>query len=274
MYQRRAIQLCLAGELQMAIPSFRKLADKSAERPQHRSQIARQLTARLPDDKAIAVLQRLVQEFPNAHEYRCALAQLQMSQGYGLWLDEAKSDDAVVHFSAAITVLRELVARFPEETVYQADLAVAYKARGKASGSGYRERSMQDLTEAINICRKLIASSQDVPAHQFSWHPPHIVARALSWRALLLTEDGTLDEAIADCTEAIRSDPAYSEAYRHRADAYFKKGEVEKAVIDYREAIRINPKDAQAQNELSKLLEKAKVDQEPQSKEKSDPPNP
>jgi len=245
-FWRAAIELPLewlktTADLEAAIAKQRDFLDRSQDVALHRQRLA---------------------------ELQSALAQAYISRGYGLWLGEGPLDEALVCFSKAIPILRQLVADYPDDPRYQADLAVAYKARGKASGTDFRERSMQDLSEAIGICRKLVAASPDVSAQQFGWRPAHVLARALSWRTLLLTEAGKLDEAIADGTAAIASDPTISEAYRLRADAYSKKGDVEKAIADYREAIRVNPKDAQAQTELSKLLDKMKDKHESGSEQK------
>jgi tetratricopeptide (TPR) repeat protein/tRNA A-37 threonylcarbamoyl transferase component Bud32 len=202
-------------------------------------------------EAAIAKRRALAQSSPKAAAYRTNLARLQaalaqwhVSRGYGSWLGPGPLDDALVRFSKAITILRKLATEYPEEPRYQADLAVAYKARGKASGNEHRERKMQDLTEAIDICRKLIARSQNVPARHWGWRPPHILARGLSWRGLLLSQQGQLAEAVADCSEALRSDPAYSEAYRVRADAYLRQADYARAAADYAEIRKRESTDA------------------------------
>jgi WD40 repeat protein/serine/threonine protein kinase len=71
LYERRAIQLCRSGELSDAVAILHKLAHEFSERPGHRTQVVRRLTALLPPGgKAIEVFRRLVQEFPDAPEYR------------------------------------------------------------------------------------------------------------------------------------------------------------------------------------------------------------
>ena len=69
LYERRAIQLCLGGDLLNAVPMLRKLAQEFPERPGHRSQLVQQLTAQLLPEAAIEVLRKLVQDFPEAPEY-------------------------------------------------------------------------------------------------------------------------------------------------------------------------------------------------------------
>jgi WD40 repeat protein/tetratricopeptide (TPR) repeat protein len=70
LYERRAIQLCLSGQLPRAAAILRKLSRESPERPGHRSQLVRRLIAQLPPEQASGVLRKLAQEFPDAPEYR------------------------------------------------------------------------------------------------------------------------------------------------------------------------------------------------------------
>ena len=53
-------------------------------------------------------------------------------------------------------------------------------------------------------------------------------------------EKGDHDQAIADCTEAIRLDPKNADAYYNRGNSYARKGEYDKAIADCTEAIRLN----------------------------------
>jgi tetratricopeptide (TPR) repeat protein len=55
---------------------------------------------------------------------------------------------------------------------------------------------------------------------------------------------GLYDQAIADYTAALRSDPNNADAYNNRGVAYKKKGDYDKAIADYNQALRINPNDA------------------------------
>jgi WD40 repeat protein/serine/threonine protein kinase len=73
LYEHRAILHCLSGEVPGAVPILRRLAREFPERPGHRSQLVRQLTAQLPREKAAEIFQKLMQEFPDAPEYREAL---------------------------------------------------------------------------------------------------------------------------------------------------------------------------------------------------------
>ncbi|MBM3995847.1 MAG: tetratricopeptide repeat protein [Planctomycetes bacterium] len=57
---------------------------------------------------------------------------------------------------------------------------------------------------------------------------------------------GDIDRAIADNTEAIRLNPNYVVAYRNRGREYSQSGDYKLAIADYTEAIRLEPKNAGA----------------------------
>src|SRR5947209_16412866 len=59
------------------------------------------------------------------------------------------------------------------------------------------------------------------------------------------SQQGDTDTAIRHYSEAIRTNPARSEAYARRGDAYAQKGALEQALADYNEALRLNPESTQ-----------------------------
>lgn len=67
------------------------------------------------------------------------------------------------------------------------------------------------------------------------------LVRGIEW-----VQQGELDKAIAEYTEAIRIDPLDANAFLSRGIVWGKKGEYDKAIADFTEAIRINPKAAEA----------------------------
>lgn len=69
---------------------------------------------------------------------------------------------------------------------------------------------------------------------------------AYHYRALSLNDRGDYDRAIADYNEAIRLDPRRSWSYYGRGDCYDNKGDYDRAIADYNEAIRLDPKYAEA----------------------------
>jgi uncharacterized protein (TIGR02145 family) len=55
-------------------------------------------------------------------------------------------------------------------------------------------------------------------------------------------ENGDIDKALVDYTEAIRLDPNYEDAYCCRGNVYSKTGHIDMAIADYNKAIHIDPK--------------------------------
>jgi len=66
-------------------------------------------------------------------------------------------------------------------------------------------------------------------------------------------DNGDLDLAIADYTEAIRLDPNDVGAYFNRGLAYADSGDFDPAIADITEVIRLNPDNETAKEVLSKL---------------------
>jgi tetratricopeptide (TPR) repeat protein len=66
------------------------------------------------------------------------------------------------------------------------------------------------------------------------------------WRGLIWEAKGQYNEAIADYTKAIESDPKHSRAYANRGSAEQAKGLLDPAMLDYSKAIDIDPKSALA----------------------------
>ena len=52
---------------------------------------------------------------------------------------------------------------------------------------------------------------------------------------------GDYDQAIADCSEAIRLDPQYVLAWWNRGECWRVKGNYKQAIADFAEVIRIDP---------------------------------
>jgi tetratricopeptide (TPR) repeat protein len=66
------------------------------------------------------------------------------------------------------------------------------------------------------------------------------------------SEKGANDEAVSDCTKAIRLNSKDAVAFTNRGRAWHAKGDNDRAIADYNEAIRLNPKDAVAFNNRGK----------------------
>jgi tetratricopeptide (TPR) repeat protein len=73
-----------------------------------------------------------------------------------------------------------------------------------------------------------------------------------AYSSLAIYEKEQFAKAIENYSKAIELDPKYSEAYRHRADAYVEIREYQKAINDCSKAIALNPRDASAYHIRSK----------------------
>ena len=73
-------------------------------------------------------------------------------------------------------------------------------------------------------------------------------AKAYNKRGIVYDRLGDYEYAIDDYTRAIRIDPDYADAYNNRGFTYNNLGEYEKAIFDYTRAIRIDPDYAEAYN--------------------------
>jgi tetratricopeptide (TPR) repeat protein len=71
-------------------------------------------------------------------------------------------------------------------------------------------------------------------------------AESLFARAYSKQQNGDLEGAIADYTQAIRIKPDYVDAYNNRGNARSNQGDMAGAIVDYGEAIRIKPEYAKA----------------------------
>jgi tetratricopeptide (TPR) repeat protein len=104
--------------------------------------------------------------------------------------------------------------------------------------------AMSQFDDAIKTSREMLAKLPAAPAGPPVPPSCNVLARSLAWRAhVVRVEKKDADQAIADCTEAIRCDPQCAVAHRHRGVAYSVKGDSDKAMADFDAAVRLDPKD-------------------------------
>jgi lipoprotein NlpI len=85
----------------------------------------------------------------------------------------------------------------------------------------------------IDACSLIIASDNQTPKMR---------AIAFARRSAYYSNQGILDPAIADMSEAIRYDPTFPNFVYNRGTFYEQKGDLDRAIADISSAIRINPK--------------------------------
>ena len=87
-------------------------------------------------------------------------------------------------------------------------------------------------------------------------------ARAHNNLGIALSDQGKLDEAIAEYREALRLKPDYAEAHNNLGIALSDQGKLDEAIAEYREAMRLKPDYAEAHNNLgARPEEQGKLDE-------------
>jgi tetratricopeptide (TPR) repeat protein len=157
-----------------------------------------------------------------------------------------------------IVVLEPAQGNYPRLETHIACLAaltdgktIMVDARG--FGSSLAERSGDCVSEPFNFV-ETFAAVGDYYEIRNRAKPMHlhrkvqVVADTRGIHALLVFSRGSCHltngdnaKAIAECTEAIRLNPKYFEAYLTRGCAYDAKGDYDKAIADCSAAIRLNP---------------------------------
>ncbi|HTH37117.1 MAG TPA: TonB family protein [Pyrinomonadaceae bacterium] len=123
----------------------------------------------------------------------------------------------------------------PDFTAVRIQLPIAYNGRGQV------RFSKKDFKEALTDVNAAIEIDPRNPTSFVN----RCVINAYGLKAY--------DDAIADCSTAIRLTDKSSMAYNHRGYAYEMKNSTDLARADYTKALEIDPKNQQARNNLSKL---------------------
>ena len=71
------------------------------------------------------------------------------------------------------------------------------------------------------------------------------------------------DEAITDCTAAIRLSTKSPMAYVHRGYAYEMKNNLDAAIADYKKALDMDPRNQNAQTHLNRVQQPSTKDRKP-----------
>jgi len=80
------------------------------------------------------------------------------------------------------------------------------------------------------------------------------ISEAMNNLGLALLQKGQTGEAIALFREAVRINPSYSEPHNNLGYALLQKSQAEEAIAHFREALRINPAYSEAMNNLAYSL--------------------
>ncbi len=75
---------------------------------------------------------------------------------------------------------------------------------------------------------------------------PKLIPRSYDRDCSHSIQNGNYDDAIEQCSEAIKLDPNLASSYYNRGLAYRREGNIDRAIADYSRVIDLNPKDAEA----------------------------
>lgn len=190
-------------------------------------------------------------DFPGDPAFRKVLLAVRASAAEGLALAEppasAAADQAL---TAALADHRALAVLEPDEVGHRFGIAEALKELGAYSesratyeailkqwpeedfrvsvGLGALHRVQGRYAKALDALNQLVVRHGRQEGMKFYYH-----------RAWTLSLLGRYDEAIADLTEGLRSQPDYGSAYHRRACAYAAVGQLRKAKDDVVEAGRL-----------------------------------
>jgi tetratricopeptide (TPR) repeat protein len=103
----------------------------------------------------------------------------------------------------------------------------------------------QQFSRAIGDHESLISEfPQNAESRQWLAQAYTLLGRAHFARGDVAFHDGRLDDASPDFNEAIRYDPASSEAHDHRGFINLRRRELERAIDDFEKAIQLAPSNA------------------------------
>jgi tetratricopeptide (TPR) repeat protein len=108
------------------------------------------------------------------------------------------------------------------------------------------DNATQSPAEAISACTRILNLKPAGRDFSLAWSN-----RGAAWYT-----QGDLDKAIADFTEAIKTNAKLIIAYKNRAAAWLSKNEFDRAINDYTTVIRLDPKSAAAYIDRANALTK------------------
>jgi tetratricopeptide (TPR) repeat protein len=109
-------------------------------------------------DKALELLMTLTLRSPQVADYKVTLGGMQIAVA-DILLADGQNDAALAAIEQAIGPLTELVTEYPDDLLYQRDLAVALRIRGQirlAVGDG--ESALVDARKAVEMLEELFAA--------------------------------------------------------------------------------------------------------------------
>ena len=171
--------------------------------------------------------------------------------------DEGKTEEAIAHYSEAISIMPNII--------------LSYNKRGIAYAKlGRHQRALEDFNKAISLkpddaisynCRgnayaELGQYQMAIEDYNKTIRLKPDNADAYNNRGTIYTKLGQYQMAIEDFNNAIRLKPDNAAAYNSRGAIFIKFGQYQMAIEDLNKAIRLKPDDADAYNNRGTIYTK------------------
>jgi tetratricopeptide (TPR) repeat protein len=226
--------------------------------------------------RAVTVLEKLADEFPNVPQYRADLASCHNQRG-SLLRELGKPPESEMSLRQALAILNKLASEHPAVPRYHRDLAICHNELGLL----FRDlakwpQAEEAFRRALSVREKLAADYPTVPSYRVELGGDRCnlgnllraskqPQRALEW----------YDKAIATLNEALRQAPSDEPARRFlrnahwgRARAFDDLGRPADAVADWDKAVELSPAPERAEFRANRALSRARAGQaEPAARE-------
>ncbi len=229
-----------AGKLEAAAGALREAVRHKGEDDQAHYRLGVVLFELKRLDEAVAQLRAAVRINPEEFWYHFTLANTLEGQG--------KRDEAIPEYAAAVRIK-------PDDAGARVNLGTALAQQGKfdqaiaeyrEAGRQKRDLALPDLIQSeLERTTPARRPTTQLPANGAGRQAGPVksddaVARCRLGRALV--DEGKVDDAISELREAIRLEPANSEAHRILGDALARQGKLEEATAAYNESSKLEPK--------------------------------
>jgi tetratricopeptide (TPR) repeat protein len=216
--------------------------------------LAQMYNSKKETDRAIAVLDRLLQRAPDNYGAYSARANFHFqAKEYDAVIGDAnemirlKPDaaDGFSHRATAYTLKRDFDRAIADLTqairLNPDDDRSSYFMRGSLyNRKGDYERAVSDASQVIKIALAHIAEGA-ARSDRFQQVYSLQVRSAYSERSLYRTNMGDFEKALADCNEIISRWPENSEGYKARGQFYYWQKQYDLAIPDYDKALQLEP---------------------------------
>ena len=118
-------------------------------------------------------------------------------------------------------------------------IAFIFLASGPLAGPSFaaNQKDISDCDQDEHDDLRITGCTRLINAREVSTRS---IASAYNKQAIAWKHKGEIDKAIADYSQAIRTDPKLSAPWHNRAQLWLSKEQYDKAIADFNQAIKLN----------------------------------